>query len=137
MQRCRRRQFKCQTLVSFHLTIALLHTVVPMSQNLPTTPATRFQIIFNDALEVYKKRTKNNLATHPLAAQLQFCDSPSAVLIVLQEQAQRLQQSRSNDERLTKWLGPTVNILYALSETLGEGVSLVNSKILFRSAFGV
>jgi fungal STAND N-terminal Goodbye domain len=108
-----------------------------MSQNLPTTPATRFQLIFNDALEVYKKRTKNNLATHPLAAQLQFCDSPSAVLIVLQEQAQRLQQSRSNDERLTKWLGPTVNILYALSETLGEGVSLVNSKILFRSAFGV
>lgn len=105
-----------------------------MSQNLPTTPATRFQLIFNDALEEYKKRTKNDLTAHPLAAQLQLCDRPSAVLTVLQDQAQKLQQSRSNDERLTKWLGPTVNILYALSETLGEGVGLVNSNILFCSA---
>jgi hypothetical protein len=26
---------------------------------------------------------------------------------------------------LTKWLNPTVNVLYALSATLGEGVGLV------------
>jgi hypothetical protein len=53
---------------------------------------------------------------------------------VLQDQVGEPQQSRSNDERLTKWLGPTVNILFALSATLGEGVGLVNSKMVSRSA---
>jgi len=108
-----------------------------MSQNLPTTLSARFQLIFNDALEEYKKRTKNDLTAHPLATQLQLCDCPSAVLTVLQDQVGEIQQSRSNDERLTKWLGPTVNILYALSATLGESVGLVSSKILFRLDSGV
>ncbi|KAI9433551.1 hypothetical protein H4582DRAFT_987135, partial [Lactarius indigo] len=35
--------------------------------------------------------------------------------------------SRRDDERLTKWLNPTVNVLYAFSATLGEGVGLVFS----------
>lgn len=118
--------------LSFHTNYSLIST--PMSQNIPTTPSTRFQIIFNDALEEYKKRTKNDLTAHPLATQLQLCDCPSAVLTVLQDQVGEPQQSRSNDERLTKWLGPTVNILFALSATLGEGVGLVNSKMVSRSA---
>ncbi|KAI0287839.1 hypothetical protein BC826DRAFT_1042259 [Russula brevipes] len=104
-----------------------------MSQTLLTTPSTRFQAIFNDALEQYKKRTKNDLTSHPLAAQLQRCGSPSAVLAILQERGQELEQSQSNDERLTKWLGPTVNVLYAFSETLSEGLGLVfsPSKVIF------
>jgi hypothetical protein len=44
---------------------------------------------------------------------------------VLQQQVQELDRSQSSDNRLTKWLDPTVNILYALSATLGEGVGLV------------
>ena len=32
----------------------------------------------------------------------------------------------SGDDRLKKWLIPTINVLYAFSGTLGEGVSLVN-----------
>jgi hypothetical protein len=32
---------------------------------------------------------------------------------------------RGGDENLTKWLDPTVRVLYSLSNTLGEGVSLV------------
>ena len=62
---------------------------------------------------------------HPLAAQLQACDSPSAVIAVLQQQVQELDPSTGNDNKLTKWLDPTVNVLYALSATLGEGVGLV------------
>jgi hypothetical protein len=84
-----------------------------------------FQLIFNNALKAYEKRTKNDLLAHPLAAQLQACGSPSAVLVVLQQQVQELNQSRSSDERLTNWLDPTVNVLYALSSALGEGVGLV------------
>jgi hypothetical protein len=84
-----------------------------------------FQLIFNNALKVYEKKTKTDLLAHPLAAQLQACDSPGDVLLVLQQQVEELNQSSTNDERLTKWLDPTVNVLYALSGALGEGVSLV------------
>ncbi|KAH9162802.1 hypothetical protein EDB89DRAFT_1913050 [Lactarius sanguifluus] len=47
--------------------------------------------------------------------------------------ANELNQSQSNDERLTKWLTPTVNVLNALSSTLGEGVGTVfpPTKIIF------
>jgi len=39
---------------------------------------------------------------------------------------QEFEQSRSIDQRLTKWLDPTVNVLYAFSATLGEGVGLAH-----------
>ena len=79
-----------------------------------------------NALESYKKRTKKDLLAHPLASQLQACDSPAAIIAVLQQQAQEPDQSRSGDDQWSKWLVPTVNILYSISETLGEGVGLVS-----------
>jgi hypothetical protein len=83
-----------------------------------------FQLIINDALKAYEQHTKKDLLTHPLASQLQVCDSPTAILNVLQQQIQGDQ--RHSDDRWTKWLDPTVNILYALCDTLGEGVGLVS-----------
>jgi hypothetical protein len=75
---------------------------------------------------MYKKRTKKDLLKHPLADRIQACDSPSSILTVLQEQVQELNESKRNSERLTEWLDPTVDVLHALSETLGEGVGLVS-----------
>jgi hypothetical protein len=97
-----------------------------MSHTRPTpTSSSNFQLIFNNALKAYERRTKKDLLAHPLAAQLQDCASHTSILIVLQQEVQKLNQSQSSDERLTKWLDPTVKVLYTLSETLGEGVSLV------------
>ena len=93
------------------------HTTVSSSSN--------FQLIINNALEKYKKRTKNDLITHPLAAQLQSCNSPDAILAILHQQVQALDQSRSSDERFSRWLNPTVNVIYALSSTVAAGVGLV------------
>jgi len=87
--------------------------------------SSNFGRLFNDALKSYKKQTKHDLLAHPLAAQLQACDSPAAILALLSQQVQELNQSRTRDERLSKWLDPTVNVLYAFSATLGEGVGLV------------
>ena len=84
-----------------------------------------FQLIINNALKAYEKRTKKDLLAHPLASQLQACDSPGDILAVLQQQIQGLDQSRSHDERWTKWLDPTVNVLFAFSATLGSGAGLV------------
>jgi hypothetical protein len=90
-----------------------------------SSSSSNFQFIFNNALKAYEKRTKQDLLAHPLAAQLQTSDSPSTILSILQQQIQGLDQSQSNDDRWTKWLDPTVNVLYAFSATLGEGVGLV------------
>ncbi|KAH8999577.1 hypothetical protein EDB86DRAFT_3242615 [Lactarius hatsudake] len=96
-----------------------------MSRVPPTaTSSMDFEKIFGTALEAYKKQTKNDIASHPLATQLQSCDSPGAILAVLRAQVQTFEQSQSADERLTRWLDPTVNVLYAFSATLGEGVGL-------------
>jgi hypothetical protein len=107
---------------------SLLHL---MSNSHPITAASsssNFQLIFNNALKAYEKRTKNDLVAHPLAAELQDCNSPTKILAVLHQQARGLEQSLSSDDRWTKWLDPTVNVLYRLSETLGEGISLVSLK---------
>ncbi|KAH9955950.1 hypothetical protein BJV74DRAFT_465691 [Russula compacta] len=89
--------------------------------------SSNLQLIFNDALKEYQKKTNNDLHTHPLAAQLQACNSPTTILVVLHEQIQGLNQSPSTDDRLTRWLDPTINVLYAFSQTLGMGVSLAFS----------
>ena len=86
-----------------------------------------FQLIINNALKTYEKQTKRDLTAHPLALQLQGCDSPGDILAVLQQQVQGLDQSQSRDDRWTKWLDPTVNVLFAFSATLGSGVGLVCS----------
>ena len=92
----------------------------------PTVSTSNFNIIFEKALKEYKKKTKQPLTTHPLAAQLDKCDSPAAILAILQDQVDQFNRSQSRDERLQRWLSPTINVLFAFTETIGEGISLVN-----------
>jgi hypothetical protein len=66
-----------------------------------------------------------DLLTHPLAARLQACDTPATILTILREQIDGLDQFRSSTERWSKWLDPTVNVLFAFSATIGAGVGLV------------
>ena len=106
------------------------HSSNIMSHSHPSTTSSNFQLILNNALKVYKKRTKKDLLVHPLATQLESCNSPSAILALLQREVLAIDQTRSSDGRWTKWLDPTVNVLFILSETLGEGISLVNHRKL-------
>ncbi|KAH9052800.1 hypothetical protein EDB87DRAFT_1581409 [Lactarius vividus] len=99
-----------------------------MSQTPSSTAASsRFQAIFDVALKSYQKQTKKDLIAHPLASQLQSCDSTSAIIAVLQDQVRQFDQTHRDDDRLTKWLIPTVNVLYAFSAAVSEGVGLVFS----------
>ncbi|KAH9055432.1 hypothetical protein EDB87DRAFT_1824598 [Lactarius vividus] len=92
-----------------------------MSQTPSTaSSSSNFHAIFCASLETYKMRTKKDLLAHPLM----------------------FEQSTSGDDKLTKWLIPTVNVLYAFSAVLGEGVGLVNpipavfspAKVIFAGA---
>jgi hypothetical protein len=99
----------------------------------PTAPSTStsqssFVSIFNAALESYKCKTKKDLASHPLLPSLQPCESPEAVLTVLRDQVPAFNQSQSCDDGLTKWVTPTVNVLYSFSGTIGQGAGLVNEE---------
>ena len=106
-----------------------------MSQTLPaaSSSSSNFQSALNAALEGYEKKTKCKLLTHPLAAQLQACDSPTAILSVLQDLIQQFDRRRSSDQRLSNWLNPTINVLYAFSSTIGQGVGLVSPSRLSSS----
>ncbi|KAI9434649.1 hypothetical protein H4582DRAFT_762083 [Lactarius indigo] len=99
----------------------------------PSSSTPNFHPIFEKALKEYKKKTGKEISTHPLADEINRCTSIEAILNVLQGKANELNQSQTSDERLTKWLTPTVNVLDALSSTLGEGVGTVfpPTKIIF------
>ena len=85
-----------------------------------------FRSIFHAASKEYRKKTGQDLRTHPLAAELDHCDSPDATSEILQNQANALDDAGKSDQTLMVWLNPTVNVLYMLSATLGEGVGLVS-----------
>ena len=91
-----------------------------------TASSSSFNAIFEKALKAYTKKTNQDLTAHPLATQLHACDSPAAIVTILNDQIDQFRQSQSGDERLQKWLNPTINVLYAFSATLGAGVGLVN-----------
>ena len=91
----------------------------------PSTSRSNLNSIFNAAITTYKKKTGKDITSHPLATELQSCDSPDAILAVLRRQIPMPDQSQSGDETFAKCLIPTVNVLYTLSNTLGAGVGLV------------
>ena len=89
-----------------------------------------YQVIFDNALEAYKNKTKKDLRSHPLLPKLQACNSPDAVLTVLREQISAFDQSHSSstNDKLTSWLNPTVNVLYSFSGAISTGIGLVSNK---------
>jgi len=91
----------------------------------PSTSRSNLESIFNAALRTYSKKTGKDITSHPLATELQSCDSPDAILALLRRQIPTPDPSQSGDETFAKCLVPTVNVLYTLSDTLGEGVGLV------------
>ena len=92
-----------------------------------STSSTNFRTIFLTAIRAYEKKTKTDLLTHPLATQLESCNSSSDILAVLHDKVNEFDESRRLNERLSNWLKPTINALYAFSATLGGGVGLVSS----------
>jgi hypothetical protein len=91
-----------------------------------STSQTNFAYIFYAALESYRRKTKKDLASHPLLASLQDCHSPDDVLSFMRERI----PSQNSDNKISKWVIPTVNFLNKCSDTLGKAVALVNITIL-------
>ena len=99
----------------------------PMSASTQTTSllTDSFTTIFSAATSEFQRVTGKSLDSHPLAAQLETCNSPEAVSTVLRNQAEAFEKFSKGDKRLMAWLDPTIQILSIFSATLGDGIGLV------------
>jgi hypothetical protein len=66
--------------------------------------SSRLCVLFKAVLEDYEKQTGIALAKHPLAEQLQDCDSVESVTAVFREQTQAFSDFRKRD-KIMKLLG--------------------------------
>jgi hypothetical protein len=101
--------------------------------------SSNFQSIFDAALIKYKRKTKNDLLANQLIVQLEDCDSPGAILELFNRQYNIRQfiQSRNDGGSSKQWLNTTVTVLCALSGALGQGVGMVNLRILSRQGYAL
>jgi hypothetical protein len=97
-----------------------------MSSSTPgqtSTPSSNFKSILDaalsQALSEYKKKTGKELLDHPIATEVQRCDSVDAILALFQGQAEAFQQFKDGDQRLMKWISPMVDVLFKFSGTIG------------------
>jgi len=94
-----------------------------------------FRILFDAALQDYKDKTGNTLTDHPVAKQLETCESVDSITAILQEQAQSFREFRRNDGKLMKVLSSSVDVLCApaissaLNEAIGSGLVRLKSFI--------
>lgn len=104
-----------------------------MSQ-LPTPPSP-YQAIFDDALEQYRKKTGEDLPSHPLYAKLESCHSPTAIPTVLRQHLLALHQPGTDEDNLATLLHSTVNVINAFSATIGGSISLVSLSLVSLKKF--
>jgi hypothetical protein len=94
--------------------------------------STRFQELFESALQEYARETDVTLAQDPIAAQLQSCDSVDDITILLQERTQAVTDFRARD-RMVRAIRTTVSIL----DPLSKATSLADTfKLVRRMALG-
>jgi len=88
-----------------------------------------FQLIL-DAVDKYAEQTGINLKHNPFADKigLESCDSPGAVLLLLQENLKAFKDYRDQNRRFIDCLSPVVQFVHAFSGILGEAAGLVSRK---------
>jgi hypothetical protein len=100
-----------------------------------TSSSTTLRVLFDTALQDYKDKTGNALVDHPIAKQLEQCESVDSIIAILQGQAQGFREFRENDGRLTRALKSSVDVLCtpSISSALNEAIGLVVRRKAFAS----
>src|SRR6266403_6011663 len=83
--------------------------------------SSRFQVLFESALQDYERQTGTTLANHPLARQLQICQSVESTTALLQEQAHAFKEFRESD-KIMKSLKGVVSFLSKVASTPALGL---------------
>ncbi|KAH9021029.1 hypothetical protein EDB84DRAFT_1678769, partial [Lactarius hengduanensis] len=82
-----------------------------------------FQLIL-DAVDKYADQTGINLKENPFAAKINACDSPDAVLLLLQENLKVFKDYRDKNRKFIDCLGPVVQFVHSFSGILAEAAGL-------------
>jgi hypothetical protein len=77
-------------------------------------PGSHLQALFEAALQDYERKTGISLDKHPLAEELQNCNTVESVTAVFHKEAQAFSEFRGKD-KILKSLKNTVSVLYKLS----------------------
>jgi hypothetical protein len=94
-----------------------------------------FQSIL-DAVDKYARQTGIDLKENPFADKVKDCDSPSAVLLLLQENVKAFKDYRDNNRKFIDSISPVLQFVHAFSGILGEAAGLVSRDQSFRYRFG-
>jgi hypothetical protein len=98
-----------------------------MSHSPPeAAPRSKYEEIFEEALEEYKMKTGKDLKSDPSLHALKACESPDETLSELRQQVPGFDQSENCHNRLTNWVQPVVNVLFIYAQTIGGAVGLVS-----------
>ena len=87
------------------------------------------------AVDKYAEQTGMNLKENPFADKVKGCDSPGAVLLLLQENMKVFQDYRDQNRKFIDCLSPVVQFVHAFSGILGEAAGLVSREQPFRCFF--
>jgi hypothetical protein len=99
--------------------------------------ASQFTTRFDSAVREYERQTGTSLSTHPLAAQLQRCDSIESLEGVFQGLVQDFTASRGSNGVVMKSLKGTLSGLHSAANTLEDSTGKVRHVERRRSAFYV
>ena len=99
-----------------------------------TTSPSNFRLVIDAALDNYKDQTGIDLTRNPSADKIQPSDSPDGVLKLFKEREKEFKDYRDRNRKFINFLKPAVQVLHALSGTLGEAISLVSRMALIHSA---
>jgi hypothetical protein len=90
-----------------------------------------------DAADKYTQQTGVNLKDNPFADKVKGCESPSAVLLLLQENLKAFKDYRDDNRKFIECVSPVVQFVHAFSDILGEAAGLVsrNQSLCYRFLF--
>ena len=110
-----------------------ISSISDMSQ--PSSLSSTFRILFDAALQDYKDKTGDTLTDHPIAKQLETCESVNSITTVLQEQARSFREFKEKNGKLMKALNSSVDVLCSpsISSALNETIGLVVRRNAFIS----
>ncbi len=90
-----------------------------------------------DALDKYAEQTGVSLKDNPFAEHVFRCDSPDAVLQLLQENVKEFKEYRDKNRKFIDCLNPVVKFVHAFSGVLGEaaGDRMLVSEVRLKHQF--
>ena len=89
--------------------------------------------LLRDALDNYAEKMKIDMKDNPFAEELMGCNSPEAILQLLEKNRDEFKDYREKDRKFINCLNPVVKFVHAFSEIIGEATSLVSAERSLRS----